>query len=211
MEVTFLGMNCVRLTGKDIAVLADPYPKSAGLPDLKATADVTLLSVQDLPHAEKGGMVIDGPGEYEVKGSQIHGVGAHLHIDDPEKDPKRATVFTAVIDGVRVGIFGNIAPNLDNEQLEAIGQVDVLVIPVGGHGLTLDAAGAAGIISQLEPKYVIPTHYDDGKTKYEMPQDKLEVFLKEVGSNPEPVAKLKVTERDLPLETTVAVLQRQGA
>ena len=81
---------------------------------------------------------------------------------------------------------------------------------LASHGLTLDATAAAQIISQIEPKYVIPVHYDDGKTKYEVPQDKLDVFMKEVGSTSEAQPKLRILQKDLPLETTVAVLQPQG-
>ena len=210
MEITFLGMNCVRLTGKDLALLCDPYPKTAGLPDIKLANDATVLSLPGSELPIKAGMVIDGPGEYEIKGATITGVAARLHIDEPEAFPK-AAIYSIVIDGIRTAYIGNIAPELSNEQIEALGQVDVLVVPVGGHGLTLDATGAAGIISQLEPKYVVPTHYDDGGTKYEVPQDKLEVFLKEVGAKPEPQSKLRIVPRDLPLETTVVELTRQGS
>lgn len=210
MEVTFLGMNCVRLTGKDIALLCDPYAKSAGLPEIKSTNDATLLSQPGMEVPAKSGMVLDSPGEYEIKGSMITGVPAKLHIDAEEEKPA-ATVYSIMIEGLRIGYLGNIAAKLSNEQVEALAQVDVLIIPVGGHGLTLDAQAAGAIISQLEPKYVVPTHYDDGTTKYEVPQDKLDVFLKEVGATPEPQAKLRVTTKDLPLETTVTVLPRQGA
>ena len=210
MEITFLGMNCVRLTGKDLAVLCDPYPKASGIAELKLTNDATLLSVVGAELPSKPGMVIDSPGEYEIKGATIAGVAARLHIDAPE-EPMKATIYSVTIDGIRVGYLGNIAAGLSGEQIEALGQIDVLVLPVGGHGLTLDATAAAQIISQLEPKYVVPTHFDDGGTKYEVPQDKLEIFLKEIGSNPEPQAKLRITPKDLPLETTVAVLQRQGS
>ena len=207
MEISFFGANCVRLTGRDISVLCDPYPKSAGLPEIKVNADATLLTAEGTELPAKPGMVIDGPGEYEVKGAQIVGVPVRLHIDE---EGHRGTIYSVRIDGVRVGVLGNIAPGLSNEQMDALGQIDVLVVPIGGHGLTLDVQAAAEMVSQLEPKYVLPVHYDDGKTKYEMPQDKLEAFLKEVGSNPEPVARLKVAEKDLPLETTIVVLQRQG-
>ena len=210
MEITFLGMNCVRLTGKDLAVLCDPYPKESGLPEIKLTNDATLLSVVGSPVPAKAGMVIDSPGEYEIKGAMVTGVPAHLHIDAPE-DRATATIYSVTIDGVRVGYFGNIASEITGEQIEALGQIDVLILPVGDHGLTLDATAAVAIISQIEPKYVVPTHYDDGGTKYEVPQDKLEVFLNEVGSSSEPQPKLRVTPKDLPLETTVAFLQRQGS
>ncbi|HSX41383.1 MAG TPA: MBL fold metallo-hydrolase [Candidatus Saccharimonadales bacterium] len=202
MEVTYLGMNCVRLTGRDIAALCDPAE------GIKQGAEATLLSQEDIKVPEKAGMVIDGPGEYEIKGAMITGVPARLHVDE---EGDRGTIYSVMIDGINVAYLGNIAPELSNNQIEALGQVDVLIIPVGGHGLTLDSVSASKIISQLEPKYVVPTHYDDGKTKYAAPQDKLEVFLKEIGSNPEPMAKLKVSSRDMPLETTIAVLQRAGA
>ncbi|HUC21066.1 MAG TPA: MBL fold metallo-hydrolase [Candidatus Polarisedimenticolaceae bacterium] len=213
MEISFLGINCVRVTAKDLAILIDPYAKSSGLPDIKGNNNVTLLSSpspEDAPIPAKSDMVIDRPGEYEIKGAMITGVPARLHIDEPSIPPG-ATVYAIVVEGIRIGYLGNIEPKLSNEQVEALGQVDVLVVPVGGHGLTLDATAATQIISQLEPKYVIPTHYDDEGAKFEVPQDKLEVFLKEIGAHSEPQARLRVTVKDLPVETTVVVLQRQGS
>lgn len=209
MEISFLGANCVRITGKNIAVLVDPHK---GMPELKQKNEATLLTqIVDAPSVASAGMVIDGPGEYEIAGTMVTGVAAQLHIDDPASKAKNGTIYSLDVDDITIAVLGNIAPELSDDQVEAMGQVDVLTIPVGGHGLTLDATSAAKIISQLEPKYVIPTHYDDGKSKYEVPQDKLEVFLKEIGSSPEPVAKLKVTGKDLPLETTVVVLERSGS
>src|SRR4051794_20451329 len=110
-------MNTVRLTGKDIALLIDPYPKSSGLPEIKSANDATLLTVPsgDLP--SKAGMVIDGPGEYEIKGAMITGVPARLHTDAAE-DVKRAAVYSIVIDGNRIGFLGNIDPSLSGEQAE---------------------------------------------------------------------------------------------
>jgi L-ascorbate metabolism protein UlaG (beta-lactamase superfamily) len=210
VEITFFGMNCVRLTGKDLALLCDPFPSSAGLPDIKLTNDATLLSVQGGVVPAKPGMIIDGPGEYEIKGASITGVPANLHIDESGVPPA-AAMYSILIDGIRVVYLGNVAAGLSNEQAESLGQPDVLVLPVGNHGLTLDATAAAGLISQLEPKYVVPTHFDDAATKYEVAQDPLEIFLKEIGANPEPQPKLRVTTKDLPLETTVVVLSRQGS
>ncbi|HVE80790.1 MAG TPA: MBL fold metallo-hydrolase [Candidatus Dormibacteraeota bacterium] len=203
MEVTYFGMNCVRLTGKGVSIICDPY---ADLSAAKGSFDVILLSQDEGVTAPPGpGMIIDGPGEYEVKNCLITGVPATLHT---EEEGNNSTIYSILIDGVRVLHLGNISPKLADSQIEAIGEVDVLTIPVGGHGLTLDATAAAEIISQLEPKYIIPTHYDDGKTKYSVAQDKLEVFLKEIGAHPEPVGKLKVVAKDLPLETTTIILEK---
>jgi L-ascorbate metabolism protein UlaG (beta-lactamase superfamily) len=197
VEITFLGMNCVRLTSKDIALLCDPY----AAPEIKLTNDASLLTFAGMPTPTKGGMVIDGPGEYELKGTMITGVPAQRYGAAADQ-PAEATIYNIVIDGIRVAYLGDVAASLSNEQAETIGQADVLILPVGDKDSTLSAAEAAAITSQLEPKYVIPTRSEDKAT--------LEAFLKEVGSNPEPMPKLRVTPRDLPLETTVVVLQRSG-
>jgi len=91
------------------------------------------------------------------------------------------------------------------------GSTDVLVVPVGGKGLTLDAEGAAAVVAQLEPGYVVPVHYDDGVSKYPMPQDGVDLFLKEMGVNPEPESKLRVNSKEAPTETQVVVLTRAGS
>lgn len=196
MELVYLGGNCVKLSAKSVSLLIDPIEGA------KAQADAVLYSTKPtaLP---SGSFVIDGPGEYEIKGAMVKGIPAQQHVDEQAK----STIYLAQLDGVTVAVLGNIAPKLSDSQLEELGQVDVLVVPVGGHGLTLDAAGAVEIISQVEPKYVVPVHYDDGKTKYPVPQEKLDTFLNEIGSKPEPVSKLKVTTAELPLETTLVVLR----
>lgn len=196
MEITYHGANCLRLSAKGISLLVDP---SAGT---KTQADVLLYSVPAAAPPTDA-FIIDGPGEYEIKGALVTGIPARQHVDEQAA----CTIYLAQLDGVSVAVLPNIGPKLSDSQLEELGQVDVLAVPVGGHGLTLDAAGAVEIVSQVEPKYVIPTHYDDGKTKYPAPQEKLDPFLNEIGSRPEPVAKLRVTPAELPLETTLVVLK----
>lgn len=199
MELTYLGAGCVRVATKTATFLIDPFDKAqAG-----AKADVALLT-EEKP-AEFGGMKFDGPGEYEVQGVMITGVPARLHIDE---EGERATIYSLRSEGVNLVVTGNIAGKLTDHQTEALGKVDVLVLPVGGHGLTLEPEEAAELVSRLEPAYVVPVHYDDGKTQYEVPQAKVDIFFKEIGSNPEPTAKLKVSSKDLPVETQPAYLTR---
>lgn len=207
MDITYLGAGSVKLAGKNLTVVADPYDESAGLGKLNLKADVVtksqpegLLPVHDV-------IALDLPGEFEVKGAMITGVPARLHIDE---DGKRGTAFSVKIDGVNVVVTGNIAGKLDEAEVEKLGQVDVLVVPVGGHGLTLDAEGAAAVVAQLEPSYVVPVHYDDGKTKYALGQDGVNLFLKEMGVSPEPESKLRVNAKEMPSETSVVVLTPAG-
>jgi L-ascorbate metabolism protein UlaG (beta-lactamase superfamily) len=206
LDITYLGTGGVKLSGKQTTILCDPPGAKEG--KVKGGVDVVLVSGTDKPAQSDGAMVIDGPGEYEVKGALITGVPVRLHID---AEGERGTSFGIKVDGINIVFVGNISGPLSDSHIEALGQVDVLVVPVGGHGLTLDATAAAQVISQLEPKYVIPTHYEDGVSKYEMPQDGVEKFMNEMGVKPEPVSKLKVQAKELPDETTVVVLESASA
>ncbi len=204
MDITYLGAGSVKLSGKNLNVISDPV-SSAGKADV-----VTLSGPSEAGEwpVLTGAMSIYSPGEYEVKGAMITGAPARLHIDE---DGYRSTVYSILVDGVNVVVAGNISGKLDADQVEHLGQVDVLVVPVGGKGLTLDAEGAAAVVAQLEPGYVVPVHYDDGVSKYPMPQDGVELFLKEMGVNPEPESKLRVNAKEVPTETQVVVLTRAGA
>ena len=195
MDISYLGAGAVKLSGRSLNVICDPYDESTGLGKFAGKADVVTISAVDGFGSVAGAMTLDGPGEYEVKGAMITGIPARLHVDE---DGTRATVYSIIIDGVDVVVVGNIAGKLDDKQIESLGNVDVLVVPVGGKGLTLDAEGAAAVVAQLEPSYVVPVHYDDGKTTYAMPQDGVELFLKEMGVSPEAESKLKVNAKEMP-------------
>jgi len=208
LDITYLGAGSVKLSGKNLNVVCDPFDSTAGLGKLGAKADVVTLSGNEGFGSIPDAMLIDSPGEYEVKGATIIGVPAQLHVDE---SGHRCTAYSITVDGVNVVVVGNIAGKLAADQLENLGQVDVLVVPVGGHGLTLDAEGAASVVTQLEPTYVVPVHYDDGTTTYPMPQDGVEKFLKEMGVSPEPESKLRIGQREVSAETQVVLLTRAGA
>jgi L-ascorbate metabolism protein UlaG (beta-lactamase superfamily) len=206
LDITYLGAGSVKLSGRNLTVVCDPVK------DVKAdvvTCSATLKEGEgEMFHAPAAAMMIDGPGEYEVKGAMITGVPARLHIDE---SGHRGAAYSIVIEGVNVVVTGNISGKLDEDQIENLGQVDVLVVPVGGKGLTLDAEGAAAVVAQLEPGYVVPVHFDDGATTYPIPQDGVELFLKEMGVNPEPESKLRVSTKEAPTETQVVLLTRSGS
>lgn len=196
------------MSGKSINVVCDPYSEASNLPKLNAKADVVTVSGPEGFGSIADAMVIDTPGEYEVKGATVIGVPAQLHIDE---SGYRGTVFSILIDGVNVVVTGNISGKLDEQQVENLGQADVLIVPVGGKGLTLDAEGAAEVVTQLEPSYVIPVHFDDGVTTYSIPQDNVDTFLKEMGASPEPQSKLRINPKEAPAETQVILLTRAGS
>lgn len=210
MELTYKGANCITIATKDVKAIIDPYDDSYGLPKITGfKPDVVAISQPDgTSNSFKDTFNIETPGEYEINKLMIQGISARRHIDS-EDEPEKAVMYRFGFDGVRVLVTGNIAPKVSDETLEAIGDIEVLVIPVGGKGLTLDAQAAVSLANQLEPRVIVPVHYDDGKTTYAMPQDGVELFLKELGAdNPEKIDKLKVTSRTLPDDTKVVILER---
>lgn len=208
-EIEYKGGNGVVITTKKGTALIDPKLSVVGLKDLSAK-DAVVIATEDRfgvtsPDAR---LEISSPGEYEVGPFAVRGVPATRHIDTLE-DEKRATVYQIGIGDVRIAVLGNVAPQLTDEQLEEIGVIDILILPVGGGGYTLDATSAASIVRQMEPKVVIPVSYADDALTYEVPQESLEVFTQELGAPVETVAKYKLKAATaLPASLTVVEVTR---
>ncbi len=205
MDIQFYGANCVRITNKKASLVFDDNLVRNGLKSVTQKEDIAFFS--ELGHEESTGrFVIDSPGEYEISEVSVRGIAAQRHIDS---EGKVATLFSIKSGDLSVGILGHIDGKLSDEQLEQIGIVDVLILPVGGNGFTLDAVAAVKLVKDIEPKIVIPTHYADDKVTYEVPQAELSVFLHEIGANDiEPVSVFKLKKADLTDKTTVVVLER---
>ena len=151
--------------------------------------------------------MLDSAGEYEVSDISIIGLSAQAHTE--EKGLKGATMFKLVIGDIRVLITGHIYPELSESQLENIGIVDVLIVPVGGNGYTVDQVGALKLIKDIEPKLVIPTHYNDKALKFPVPQQELSQALKELGMEPkETVAKLRLKPGELSEVIQLVVVEK---
>ncbi len=208
MEILYYGGNCIRLNAKKASVVIDDNLKQLGQKSVARTGDIVLVTHEmiGLPGIEAK-IVIDTPGEYEVSSVSVQGVSARAHMDEASKET--ATIFKVIADDVRLAITGHIYPELTDADLEALGSVDVLIIPVGGNGYTLDSIGALKLIKKIEPKVVIPTHYADKALKYEVPQQTLEEALKGLAMEPkETVAKLKVKPGEFSENTQLIVLER---
>jgi len=191
-EIEYKGGNSVVVASKKTTLTIDSNPEIVGIRPLKIKEAVELATEERL--AVSSGevrMVIESPGEYEVGDFTIRGVAAYRHIDN-ETEEKRSTMYTLECGDVKVAVIGNVAPKITDEQLESIGVVDILIVPIGGGGYTLDATSAVSLVRQIEPKVVIPVHYADTGLRYEVPQDVLETFIKELGAPHETVPKYKV-------------------
>jgi L-ascorbate metabolism protein UlaG (beta-lactamase superfamily) len=208
MEIQYYGANCVRMVTKKAAVTVDDNLQDLGLKSITKKGDIALFTGVHGQVTEEVKLVIDHPGEYEVSDTSIHAIAARAHID--EAGQKTTTMFKIIGEDVRVAIVGHIYPDLTDAQLEALGTVDILVIPIGGNGFTLDPIGALKIIKEIEPRVVIPTHYDDKAITYPVTQQSLDEALRGLAMEPkEAVAKLKVKAGELAELTQLIVLERQ--
>lgn len=204
MEIQYYGANCVRLSDKKNTIVIDDNLALLGQKTVTASQDISVHT--GLKTQEGGRFIIDGPGEYEIAEVSIRGVAARAHIDN---NGTSATMYSIKMNNFNVAIVGHINASLSDEQLEAIGVIDVLLIPVGNYGYTLDADEAVSIIKKIEPKIVIPTHYADEAIKYEVPQADLQVFLGAVGvSEPELLDTLTLKEKEFGDKTKIVILKR---
>jgi L-ascorbate metabolism protein UlaG (beta-lactamase superfamily) len=223
VEIVWLGHSCFRLKSREAVVITDPFgtgePGENGEPGSEArlslgktVADIVTVSHHHPDHdnaAAVGGSphVIDGPGEYEVKGVVVTGVPT-FHDAEHGKARGKNTSYLIEMDDVVVCHLGDLGHVLNAAQVEAMSRVDVLIVPVGG-GATINAAQAAEVISLVEPKIVIPTHYRlPGTTSEQEPVDR---FLRDMGvSNAEPQPKLSVSASNLPESLQVVLLEPRG-
>jgi L-ascorbate metabolism protein UlaG (beta-lactamase superfamily) len=215
MEITWYGHSCFRLTERNYAtVVTDPFDsKSIGYDSLKLKSDIVTVSHDAPGHnftdAVKGTTyTIDGPGEFEIGGVFITGVQSDSSGGKKKKDnSRRNTIYVFDYDGITVAHLGDLQQTPTQSEIESLGTVNVVLIPVGGGG-GLNAAKAAEVISLIEPNLVIPMHYSTPATKLSL--DSLNKFIKEMGlSKAETQPSLKVTRSSLPNETHVVVLDYQ--
>jgi L-ascorbate metabolism protein UlaG (beta-lactamase superfamily) len=206
MDLTWYGLSCFRLTERNHAtVVTDPYNGHLGLPALKLKADILTISHDAPGHncltAVSGyNHALVGPGEYEIGGVFINAVASH----PKNNTDKRNIIFVFDYKGLTVAHLGDLNRVPTQAQVDALGQVNILLLPVGG-GNTLNAAQAAEVVSMLEPNIVVPMHYALPELNLEL--DSLERFLKEIGvTEAEPEAMLKVSASTLPEETQVVIL-----
>jgi len=208
-EIEYKGANGIIISSKKASIVIDPKLSIVGLKDLSVKDAVELATEARFAiNSDDAKLVIEGPGEYGIADFDIRGVAAQRHLDT-DADPKVSTIYRIETGDIRAAVVGNIYEKLTEDQLEEIGIVDVLVIPVGGSGYTLDATGAATITRQIDPKIVVPVHYADPAIKYEVEQSEAEVFVAELGAPVEEVAKLKLkSAAALPPTITIFKLAR---
>lgn len=209
-EIEYKGGNSVVLSTKKASIIVDPKASVNGLKDVPAKDGIELATEERFAlNSDAARLLIEGPGEYGIADFDIRGVAAQRHLD-AETDPKRSTMYRVDTGEIRVAIIGNVYEKISENQFEDLGIIDVIIIPVGGNGYTLDPEGAAKIVQSTDAKAVIPVHYADDGIKYEVPQLELEEFTKILGAPVEEAGvkyKLKSSSA-LPQTLTVIKIDR---
>jgi L-ascorbate metabolism protein UlaG (beta-lactamase superfamily) len=212
MDLTWLGHACFRMRGKEGIVLTDPPDPRSGHAIPRTEAHLVTISHGHDGHSSLksvGGepVILSGPGEYEVREILVTGVGS-FHDDEGGKERGRNTVFAIRLDDLVICHLGDLGHVLPSGDLERLGDVDIVLVPISGPETNLSAARAAEIIHQLEPKVVVPMSYDPDAQKKDSPFEKLlhELGVKELV----PVAKLSVSRSSLPAEVQVVALDSRA-
>lgn len=208
MTINWFGQSCFRIEAKEGSILIDPFSKEIGLKPPKIKDDIVLVShghddhnnVEDMnPEA----FLINTPGEYEKNGIAIRGISSY-HDKSEGKERGLNTIYIMKTEDMTICHLGDLGQEkLDEKQVDEIGDVDILLVPVGGN-YTINSKEAVGVIGQIEPKIIIPMHYKikDMKVDIEGP----EKFVKELGLTPEKVDKYKIAKKLLPLEEMKLVM-----
>lgn len=210
VEIEYFGGNAVKITSNKQAAVINPKRSHFGLKDLDAKQAIEIVTAGNLAvNDSEAVLLVDGPGEYEVRNYSIKGISASSY-QDMDKNCKDNNIYSIEVDDVKIAILGNVEAKLSESQLEDIGVVDILILPVGGGGFTLYGKEAAKIVKQIEPKIVVPIHFAGDGLSYEVAQDTDDEFIREMGTEAEKIDKLVIKKiTDLPENLKVVKLTRR--
>ncbi len=205
MQIQYFGLSSFKITTKDATIITDPFHKDSGLTPPRGAADILILSekTSKLYSSDSGisgeHFDITDPGEYDVKGVTVTGI--------PLKQEKGyVTIFLIESEDIRILNLTHIGEfNLKENELEELGEIDILILPVGGNTV-MSASAASKVVNEVEPKIVIPSQYKMQDLILDL--DDLNKFIKEMGGKKEEMEKLTLKKKDLPPEgTKVFVLE----
>lgn len=203
MQIQYFGLSSFKLTTKSAVVFTDPFDKDSGLTPPRGSADILVLAekTNKLTSSMSGisgePFKITDPGEYDVKGVTVTGIPL-------KQEDKYVTIYLLESEDIKVLNLTHIKEfNISQDELEALGEIDILLLPVGGNTV-MDGNHAAKVANQIEPKIVIPSYYKSDGLIIDV--DPIATFIKEMGGKSEVMEKLTVKKRDLGAEETKLVI-----
>jgi hypothetical protein len=194
MVISYAGGECFKVSQGDLTLAFNPPSRDSKLAQAKFGADIALVSldhadfngVSNASFGERAPFVIEGPGEYEVKEVTVRGFGTpSLYAGKKSIN----TIYSVTLEGMNLAFLGALSEStLPPAAKQELDDIDILFLPVGGEGV-LEHASAYKLAVSLEPRVVIPMHYDDKSLK---------AFLKEAGAEgTKAEEKLTVKRKDL--------------
>lgn len=213
MDINWYGFSCFRLRERGVTAICDPLSrKETGIQLPRLRADIVTISSDSSAHAQGTDTVtgkpkiLRGPGDFEVKQVLVTGMPT-------SRNGTRNVAFFLDFDGLTVGHLGELGQVPASAGGEELGDIDVLLAPVSGPHIP-DVSRIAEVISQLDPRIVVPMQYSDEglHSKQSESLESVDRFLKELGiSDPEVTDTLKLSKSSLPEETQVVLLRPTGA
>lgn len=210
MIITWYGHSCFKINTKDVTIVTDPFDKKIGIRPYFGAADIVTVSHEHYDHNNveslKGGpFIIRTPGEFETKNIFIYGFRS-FHDKNNGVDRGTNTIYLIEAEDMRICHLGDLGEKLSDKTIEKLGQVDILMIPVGGV-YTLDAKEADELIDRIEPSVILPMHYKTPALNIKI--DPLDKFLAVRGiKKAEPLDHLTIKKKELnPEENKVVILE----
>ncbi len=211
MIITWQGQSCFKIQDKlgidGLTLTTDPFDKEIGLKVPNFEADIVTVSHDHHDHNNVSSLrgnafIINTAGEYDYKNILIQGIDSY-HDDKKGEERGKNIIFRIEMDDLSLCHLGDLGHSLSDEQLSKLSGIDILFVPVGGK-YTLDAKKAVEVVSQIEPRIVIPMHYKIDGLKLDV--DPVDAFIKELGIKPTYEEKLKIAKKDLPQEDMELVI-----
>ncbi len=203
MQIQYFGLSSFKIITKEATIITDPFHKDSGLTPPRGAADILILAEKNkkLYTATSGisgeHFDITDPGEYDLKAVTVTGIPL-------KQEEKFISIFLIESEDIRILNLTHIKEfNIKEEDLESLGDIDILILPIGGNSV-MSASAAAKAVNQVEPKIVIPSHYKMKDLILDL--DALDKFVKEMGGKKEEMEKLTVKKKDLQEEGTKVVV-----
>ncbi|MFZ5559740.1 MAG: MBL fold metallo-hydrolase [Patescibacteria group bacterium] len=215
MKIAWYGQSCFKLlvktnNGEKITVIIDPFSKEIGLNPPRGSADIVIVSHNHYDHNNVKSVsgelfIIDGPGEYDIKKVFIKGIYS-FHDNSEGKERGINTISVIEAEDMKICHLGDLGQKeLSDKQLEKIGEIDILMVPVGGI-YTINGSEAVKIINQIEPKIIIPMHYKIPGLNIKL--NPVEKFLEEIGGEKETMEEFSIQKKDLTEEEMKVVVMK---
>lgn len=212
MNIQWYGQSCFRIQSKDLVIFTDPYAKEIGLRPARTHADIVTVSHNHYDHnnvldLKDNPFVINTPGEFEIKSIFVKGISS-FHDNKLGQEKGANIIYTIITEGLNICHLGDLGTELSEKQIDRIGEVDILMIPVG-ENYTISVDQATKIINQIEPRVIIPMHYALPNLKVKF--SKIDKFLKAMGVRKQTTLKYSIKKKDLkPDQSDVIVFKNLG-